>query len=74
MGILLGTIGFEIIKLSLFVGNEILIKTHISEDYQGVGVHYSEAFLRDDRVAKANISVFNPSKEQLRGILEDRNG
>ena len=74
LGFLLGTRGFEIFKPSLFVGDEILIKTHISEDYEGVGVHYSEAFVRDDRVAKANISVFNPSKEQLRGILEDRNG
>lgn len=73
LGFLLGARRFEIIKPNLNIGDELITKTHISEDFDGMGVYESSVYVDDKLVASASISVFNPSQEQLDQILKASN-
>lgn len=73
LGFLLGARRFEIIKPNLNIGDELITKTYISEDFDGMGVYESSVYVDDKLVASASISVFNPSQEQLDQILKASN-
>lgn len=73
LGFLLGARKFEIIKPNLNIGDELITKTQISEDFDGMGVYESAVYVENELVASARISVFNPSKEQLDEILKASN-
>ncbi|RDU56715.1 thioester dehydrase [Helicobacter sp. MIT 99-5507] len=73
LGFLLGARKFEIYKPYLKIKDELITKTIISEDFNGMGVYESSVFVNDELVASANISLFNPSKEQLDEILKASN-
>lgn len=73
LGFLLGARRFEILKPTLNIGDELIIKTQISEDFDGMGVYDSAVYVSNELVASASISVFNPSQEQLDEILKASN-
>lgn len=73
LGFLLGARRFEIIKPNLNIGDELITKTYISEDFDGMGVYESSVYVDGKLVASASISVFNPSQEQLDQILKASN-
>lgn len=73
LGFLLGARRFDIVKPNLNIGDELITKTHISEDFDGMGVYESSVYVDDKLVASASISVFNPSQEQLDQILKASN-
>lgn len=73
LGFLLGARRFEIIKPNLNIGDELITKTYISEDFDGMGVYESSVYVDNKLVASASISVFNPSQEQLDQILKASN-
>lgn len=73
LGFLLGARRFNIVKPNLNIGDELITKTHISEDFDGMGVYESSVYVDDKLVASASISVFNPSQEQLDQILKASN-
>ena len=73
LGFLLGARRFEIIKPNLNIDDELITKTYISEDFDGMGVYESSVYVDDKLVASASISVFNPSQEQLDQILKASN-
>ena len=73
LGFLLGSRKFKIYKPYLSIKDELITKTHISEDFDGMGVYESSVYVDDKLVASASISVFNPSQEQLDQILKASN-
>ena len=73
LGFILGARKFEIHKPYLKINDELITKTIISEDFNGMGVYESAVFVNDELVASANINVFNPTDEQLDKILKASN-
>lgn len=73
LGFLLGSRKFKIYKPYLSIKDELITKTQISEDFDGMGVYQSAVYVKDIMVASANISVFNPSQEQIDKIIKASN-
>lgn len=73
LGFILGARKFEIYEPYLKINDCLITKTIITEDFNGMGVYKSAVFVDDKMVSSANISVFNPSKEQLDEILKASN-
>ncbi|PPB55767.1 thioester dehydrase [Campylobacter hyointestinalis subsp. hyointestinalis] len=69
---LIGSRKFEVFLNHLKIGDEIHTKAVLSlQDESGFGVYDCEVFLGFTLIARAKISVFNPSKEKF---LELKNG
>ncbi|MCH5322622.1 MAG: thioester dehydrase [Helicobacter sp.] len=70
LGFLLSTRYFEIFKPFVEVGDKIIIKTNITmQDNEGLGIYESKAYLRDELIASATLSVLNPNDEFLKKVL-----